>query len=500
MATETALQTHETRQERGESIRILNYIDGELQAPLGGAYIPNTGPATGEVIGSIPDSDAADVDAAVQAAQRAFPAWSRMSPTDRSALLHRIGELILKHHDELARLEVLDSGKTITQAGNIEIRRAAQNFTFYAAAALHFSSESHYLNGDSLNYTLRQPVGVVACISPWNLPLYLFTWKIVPALAAGCCVVAKPSEVTPLTAYRLSEICREAGLPPGVLNIVHGTGARVGNALSAHPGIRAISFTGSTATGRTIAALAAPLFKKLSFELGGKNPVLVFADCNWKRMMDTTVRSSFQNQGQICLCGSRILIERSVYDRFKAEFVERARALRVGDPMDPKTDVGAIVSEAQFEKIMFYIRLAREEGGQVLVGGEAVTLDGALSGGRYIAPTVIEGLSATCRTNLEEIFGPVVTLLPFDTEEEALAMANGVEYGLASMVWTENLSRTLRLGHHLQSGIIWVNDWMKRDLRTPFGGKKNSGVGQEGGWESMRFFTEAKNVSVTFEH
>jgi aminomuconate-semialdehyde/2-hydroxymuconate-6-semialdehyde dehydrogenase len=483
-----------------ELIRIENFIDGASRAPLGGAYLQNIGPATGEPIGAIPDSSSADVDAAVEAARRAFPAWARLHPNERFDLLNRIGDLILEHHDELAACETLDSGKPIALSSTIEINRSARNFKFYAAAALHFASESHYLNGDSLNYTLRQPLGVVACISPWNLPLYLFSWKIVPALAAGCTVVAKPSEVTPLTAYLLGKICAEAGLPPGVLNIVHGTGAGVGNALSAHPGIRAISFTGSTATGRTIASVAAPLFKKLSFELGGKNPVLVFADCDWERMLATTVRSSFQNQGQICLCGSRILVERSVYDRFRDEFVERARALRLGDPMDPATNVGAIVSQVHYEKIMSYLDLARQEGGEFLLGGHSVSLDGRLAGGRYIAPTILEGLTAACRTNTEEIFGPVVTIQPFDTEAEALALANGTEYGLASIVWTENLSRALRLGQHLQSGIVWINDWMKRDLRTPFGGKKNSGVGQEGGWEAMRFFTDAKNVSITFEH
>lgn len=477
-----------------------NFIDGQYAAPQSGRYLPNINPATGQPIGRVADSGVKDVEAAVQAAKNAFPAWANEQPARRFEILNRIGELVMAYHDELAVAEVLDSGKTIDRAANIEIRRAASNFQFYASASMHFASESHHLNGDSLNYTLRQPLGPVACISPWNLPLYLLTWKIAPALAAGCTVVAKPSEITPLTAFLLGRIAEEAGLPPGVLNIIQGTGAGVGHALTTHPGIRAISFTGSTATGRSIAQVAAPLFKKLSMELGGKNPVLVFADCQWEKMMEATVRSSFQNQGQICLCGSRILIEKQVYERFITEFSERVSRLRLGDPMAPETQVGAIVSEVHFKKVLSYLDLARQEGGKILTGGEAVELPGELARGWYIQPTVIEGLGPSCRTNTEEIFGPIVTLQPFETDEEALALANATEYGLASVLWTENLSRTMRLATHLQSGIIWVNDWMKRDLRTPFGGHKNSGVGQEGGWEAMRFFTEAKNVSITFKH
>jgi aminomuconate-semialdehyde/2-hydroxymuconate-6-semialdehyde dehydrogenase len=412
----------------------------------------------------------------------------------------KISELLLENLDTFAHAESLDSGKTLAAATTIDIPRAAQNFRFFASAALQFSSESHYLNGDSINYTLRQPLGVVGCISPWNLPLYLFTWKIAPALAVGCTVVAKPSEVTPLTAYLLGKICQEAGLPAGVLNIVHGLGAKVGNAMSTHQDIKAISFTGSTTTGRIIAQKAAPLFKKLSFELGGKNPTIIFDDCNWEKMLDTTVRSSFNNLGQICLCGSRIFIQKSIYDKFKTAFLAKVTALKVGNPMDKSSHLGAIVSTMQFDKVLSYIELAKEEGGNILCGGHAIEMSGEYEGGKFIAPTVIENLSYDCRVNQEEIFGPVVTLTPFESEDEVLMMANSTEYGLCTILWTENLSRAMRLSIHLQSGIVWVNDWMKRDLRTPFGGKKDSGVGREGGWEALRFFTDAKNVSITFEH
>jgi aminomuconate-semialdehyde/2-hydroxymuconate-6-semialdehyde dehydrogenase len=483
-----------------EKTQILNYINGEFVAPLSNHFLQNTNPATGKTIGEIPDSDKVDIDAATRAAVAAFPAWSQTQPEERFAILLKISELLLANLSTFAYAESIDSGKTLSAATAIDIPRAAQNFRFFASAALQFSSESHYMNGDSINYTLRQPLGVVGCISPWNLPLYLFTWKIAPALAAGCTVVAKPSEVTPLTAYLLSQVCREAGLPAGVLNIVHGLGAKVGNAMSIHPDIKAISFTGSTATGRIIAQKAAPLFKKLSFELGGKNPTIIFDDCNWETMLDTTVRSSFNNLGQICLCGSRIFIQKNIYDKFKTAFLTKVEALKVGNPLDKNSNLGAIVSTLQYDKVLSYIELAKTEGGNILCGGHAISMEGDCANGKFIAPTVIENLAYDCRVNQEEIFGPVVTLTPFESEEEVLMMANSTDYGLCTILWTENLSRAMRMSIHLQSGIVWVNDWMKRDLRTPFGGKKDSGVGREGGWEAIRFFTDAKNVSITFEH
>jgi aminomuconate-semialdehyde/2-hydroxymuconate-6-semialdehyde dehydrogenase len=378
----------------------------------------------------------------------------------------------------------------------VDIPRAVANFRFYATAAMHTSNESHDTVGQAINYTLRQPVGVVGCISPWNLPLYLFTWKIAPAIAAGCTVVAKPSEVTPMTAYLLSKLCIEAGLPAGVLNIVHGSGPKVGSAIVSHKEVKAISFTGGTKTGEEIARTAAPMFKKLSLELGGKNPNIIFADCDYEEMLATTIRSSFSNQGEICLCGSRIFVERPLYEKFKTDFVERISKLKIGDPLEADTDVGAIVSRPHFDKIMSYIDLAQEEGGTILTGGELVKLDGRCSDGLFIQPTVIEGLTCDCRTNTEEIFGPVVTIMPFDTEEEALGYGNSVRYGLSATIWTQNLSRAHRVAAKLDAGIIWINCWLLRDLRTPFGGVKDSGMGREGGFEALRFFTEEKNVCV----
>lgn len=477
-------------------IQLTNYIDGRQVPPKCNAYLDNFEPATGQVYSRIPDSDQEDVALAYAAAKAAFPAWSMTSLEERYRILIRISELIEHHLEELAEAESRDNGKPVWLAKKVDIPRASSNFRFYATGLMHFASESHEMPGEAINYTLRQPIGVVGCISPWNLPLYLFSWKIAPALAAGNTVVAKPSEITPYTAWRLGEICMEAGLPPGVLNIVHGTGPRVGEAIVTHPGIKAISFTGGTATGARIATTAAPMFKKLSLELGGKNPTLIFADADFDDVLRTTVQSGFANQGEICLCGSRILIEKSIYEKFRDAYVEKISRLKVGDPTDPETRVGAIVSEAHKDKILSYIALAQEEGGRILCGGKAVQVEGRCADGWFIQPTVIEGLDQNCRTNQEEIFGPVVTIQSFSTEEEALEMANGVRYGLATTVWTSDLKRAHRVAGLLEAGIVWVNCWLLRDLRTPFGGMKDSGVGREGGWEAMRFFTEAKNVCI----
>lgn len=473
---------------------IQNFINGQYVAPQSGQYIDNYNPATGVISGKIPDSGADDIESAVRAATTVFPAWSNMPLEQRHDILRAVSDGILQNLDALALAESEDSGKTVTTARTVDIPRSALNFKFFATALLHFASESHQTPG-SLSYTLRQPLGVVGCISPWNLPLYLFTWKIAPALAAGNCVVGKPSEVTPLTAYLLGEICNAAGLPPGVLNIVHGLGPSAGEAIVRHPKIKAVSFTGSTRAGAEIARIAAPVFKKLSLELGGKNPNLIFADCDYEKMLDTTVRSSFNNQGQICLCGSRIYVEKSIYPRFKKDFLERVNNLKVGNPNDPNNNLGAVVSKMHFEKVLGCIELAKTEGGQILAGGGPLQMPAPFDKGWYIAPTVIEGLSSECRTNQEEIFGPVVTLQTFDSDDEALDMANATPYGLSATVWTNNLQRAHHFAANLQAGIVWVNTWMLRDLRTPFGGVKNSGVGREGGWEAMRFFTEAKNVT-----
>jgi aminomuconate-semialdehyde/2-hydroxymuconate-6-semialdehyde dehydrogenase len=473
-----------------------NFIGGNLIGPLSGNFIDNVNPATGEVYGKVPDSNEKDVNAAVTAARKAFPAWSITTAEQRFKISNRIAELIDQHLDEFALAETNDNGKPLWLSKKVDIPRASANFRFFATGIMHFATESHHMEDKAVNYTLRQPVGIVGCISPWNLPLYLFTWKIAPALAAGNCVVAKPSEVTPVTAFLLAAICKKAGLPDGVLNIVHGTGNITGEAIVKHPDIKALSFTGSTKAGERIAGLAAPKFKKLSLELGGKNPAIIFADCDWEKMLGDTIRSSFSNQGEICLCGSRILVEETIYEKFKTAFVEKAKALTVADPLEEYSRQGAIVSKVHFDKIMRCIDTARQEGGKILCGGHPVKLEGRCANGFFIEPTVIEGLGPDCQTNQEEIFGPVVTLQSFKTEEEALQLANATQYGLAATIWTQDISRANRMAAKVESGIIWINCWLLRDLRTPFGGLKNSGVGREGGWEALRFFTEVKNVCI----
>jgi aminomuconate-semialdehyde/2-hydroxymuconate-6-semialdehyde dehydrogenase len=478
--------------------RFLNFIDGRFVPPTRGEYLPVFDPATGQQYAEVAASNRSDVDAACIAAERAAPGWREMPTEKRAAILDAIASKLESQLERFAQAESKDNGKPVTLARAVDIPRAVSNFRFFAGAIQHFASECHPASADVLNYTLRQPLGVVGCISPWNLPLYLFTWKIAPALAAGNCVVGKPSEITPATATMFAELCSEVGLPPGVLNVVHGTGSEVGEAICTHPAIKAISFTGGTKTGARIASVAAPLFKKLSLELGGKNPVLIFDDCDFDAMLATTIRSSFSNQGEICLCGSRIFVQEAIYDRFKTEFVTRAKQLRVGDPLDPKTEQGALVSEQHHTKVQSYLDLARAEGGTILCGGEVISPPGRCAKGWFISPAVIEGLSHHCRTSQEEIFGPVASIYRFKTEDEVVRFANDTPYGLASVVWTRSLDRAHRVASNLQAGIVWVNGWMLRDLRTPFGGVKQSGVGREGGWEALRFFTEAKNVCVKF--
>lgn len=479
--------------------KITNYIDGKFKHPSSNTWLDNSCPATGQVYGKLPNSNAEDVEEAYRAANNAFEEWSNLTIEKRSGILLKIADLIETNAMELARAESKDSGKPLTLAKTVDIPRAASNFRFYAHAITQFFSESHAEPGNKmLNYTLRQPIGVVGCISPWNLPLYLFTWKIAPALAAGNCVVAKPSEITPITAYLLAKICKEAGLPNGVLNIVHGLGNTTGTAIVSHPKIKAISFTGGTKTGATIASIAAPMFKKLSLELGGKNPNLIFANCDYAKMLATTVKSSFSNQGQICLCGSRIFVEQGIYEQFKKDFIAEVKELQVGHPKDQKSDLGAVVSEEHLQKIDKYIKLAKNDPeNTILYGGNRVSVKGC-ENGYYFQPTIIEVSSNQCQLNQEEIFGPVVTIMSFKDEAEALYLANDVTYGLSATIWTNNLSRTMRLTEKIEAGIVWVNTWMARDLRTPFGGIKNSGMGREGGFEALRFFTEAKNVCVQY--
>ena len=476
--------------------KLKNYINGILTTPYSNDYINVQDPSTGETFTMIPDSDSDDVQLAVESAEKAFPMWSNLAADERSGYLMKIAGLILANLDKFAHAESMDNGKPLWLSKSVDIPRAVKNFEFFASAITQFSSESHATGNIALNYTLRQPLGIAGAISPWNLPLYLFSWKIAPALAAGNCVIAKPSEITPLTAFMLSEICIEAKLPGGVLNIIQGYGHKAGAAIVSHPKINAVTFTGGTKTGEEIARTAAPMFKKLSLELGGKNPNIIFADCNYEEMLKTTVQSSFRNQGEICLCGSRIFIEKKIYEKFKSDFTEKVRKLRVGDPMKDDTDLGAIVSKQHFEKILSYIDLAEKEGGKILCGGKIFRPEGRCKDGWFIEPAVIEGLKYDCRTNQEEIFGPVVTITPFESEDEVMMMANSTQYGLASIIWTENLTRAHRLAAKIKSGIVWINCWMERDLRTPFGGMKNSGVGREGGFEALRFFTEPKNVCI----
>jgi aminomuconate-semialdehyde/2-hydroxymuconate-6-semialdehyde dehydrogenase len=477
--------------------RIANYIGGRHVGPISGKYLPNIEPATGQVYGELPDSDGRDVDAAVAAALEAFPRWSRTPVAERSRLLLDIAGRIEANLDRLAQAEAIDSGKPLRLARSVDIPRAASNFRFFATAIVHFHSEAYRTDQLALNYTLRQPRGVAGLISPWNLPLYLFSWKIAPALATGNTVVAKPSELTPMTAYMLTELCQQAGLPPGVFNVVHGLGNKAGAALTAHPRVPTISFTGGTVTGAEIARTAGPMFKKIALELGGKNPNIVFADADLDAVLPTSIRSSFENQGEICLCGSRIFVEASIYPAFVERFTTAAAKLKVGDPLEASTDQGALISARHHAKVMSYIQLAKEEGGRTLCGGVTPSgLPDRCKSGYFIQPTVIVDLPADCRVNREEIFGPVVTITPFENEAEVIRYANATPYGLSASLWTRDLNRAHQLAEKIESGTVWVNCWLLRDLRVPFGGMKQSGVGREGGEEALRFFTEPKTVCI----
>lgn len=479
--------------------KILNYINGEFCEPLSKKFLDNVNPSRGEVYSLVPSSGAQDVTLAIEAAAKAFPQWSGLTAEVRAEYLRKIAREIHANLNDLARAETIDNGKPITLSKTVDIPRSARNFEFFADAVTQMHGESFRSDQHHLNVVEYSPLGVVSCISPWNLPLYLFTWKIAPALAAGNTLVAKPSELTPMTAFMLSEICNRVGLPKGVLNIIHGLGTEIGPAMTTDPRVKAISFTGSTATGRVIAQNAAQSFKKVSLEMGGKNANVIFADAPWEKALATTVRSSFANQGQICLCGSRIFVEKSIYEKFKTALVEKVQQLKQGDPLEESTQQGAVVSAVHRDKVMSFIQLAEKSGARRLTGKTAPRLADDLQKGFFIPPTLLEGLGCDHQVNQEEIFGPVATLIPFESEEEVLQMVNSTRYGLAASVWTQNLTRAHRVAQKIEAGIVWVNTWMFRDLRTPFGGMKESGVGREGGMDALKFFSEVKNICLSTE-
>ncbi len=474
--------------------KILNFIGGEMREPVSGRYFETDDPSVGAPYALVPDSGAEDLELAVTAAKKAFPAWRDMPAAERAKALHKLADLIDRNKDAFARAECIDNGRPVAGCAAVNIARGSANLRFFADEAVTFTGEK-FKTDKIESYTLPQPLGVVATISPWNLPMLLFTWKFAPALAAGNCVIAKPSEVTPMTACMLAGLANEAGIPAGVLNVLHGKGANIGAEMTAHPDIPAISFTGGTATGKTIYASAAQQLKKVSLELGGKNPTIVFDDADLNKAVEGAITAGFSNQGQICLCGSRLLVQEAIYEDFKKAFVARAKEIKIGDPLLAETQHGPMVSKTHMEKVLGYIDLAQKEGGKILTGGRRYIVDGRCKDGWFIAPTIIEGLPMTCRTNQEEIFGPVVTIMPFKTEEEAVALANNVEYGLAASVWTEDRVKADRVAAHIESGIVWQNCWNMRDLHTPFGGVKKSGVGREGGRRALEFFTEEKTVS-----
>ena len=474
--------------------KLYNFINGKFVAPNSNQYLEIFEPATGQTYAQVADSNSADIENAYESAQNAFGNWSSLSVKERADYLNKIAEGLESRLDEFAEYESRDTGKPISLAKSVDIPRAVSNFRFFAEYGQEFNFEFELNNNQSHNKIIRSALGVIGCISPWNLPLYLFSWKIAPALIAGNTVVAKPSEITPFTAFKLGEICQDAGLPPGVLNIIHGQGSIAGDALVNHSKIKAISFTGGTTTGKLIAKKTASSFKKLSLEMGGKNPSIIFSDCDFDKMMKTVVRSSFSNQGQICLCSSRILVEESIYKKFKTNFIQRVSDLRMGDPSEIETQFGALSSKGHFDKVIDYIEIAKQEGGKILVGGNAKKLNGRCGNGWFIEPTIIEGLNNSCRTNQEEIFGPLVTLQSFKSEKDAIQLANETEYGLSATIWTEDKEKANRVSALIDAGVIWVNCWLVRDLRTPFGGMKQSGLGREGGDEALRFFTEPKNI------
>lgn len=477
-------------------MKILNFINGKYVEPLTGQYLDNFNPATGKVYSQVANSGPGDVDAAVDAAQKALPKWSQMTVTERGRYLMRLSQFIHDNLNKLAEAESIDQGKPITNAKKIDIPRCSRNFEFYVDMAKDFKGERFQSKEHGDNRIVHSPLGVVACISPWNLPLYLLTWKIAPALIMGNTVIAKPSEVTPMTASLLGELINKAEIPPGVINIIQGSGASVGNAINSHPGIKAVSFTGSTATGRVINQQAAGSFKKVSLEMGGKNPNIIFADCDFEKTIENTMRSTFMNQGEVCTCGSRIFVEKPIYEKFRDALVARAKALKVGNPLDPATEQGALVSKEHMQKVLSYIDLAKQEGGRLLCGGERANLPGENAEGYFVMPTLFENLNTDSRTNQEEIFGPMATIQPFTSVDEVIKAANSTSYGLSATIHTKDQEKAVEVARQIEAGVVWINSWMVRDLRAPFGGWKNSGLGREGGFYSLKFFSEVKNILI----
>jgi len=477
-------------------LKLKNFINGQFTDPVSNTWLYVENPARGQNYGQCPNSEATDVDNAVRAAHGAFPAWKALDNERRSMLLLRVAELLEMRIDDFAEAESRDQGKPITLAKSMDISRAIANFRFFATRLAHLEEKAFKSSENVFHYTERSPIGVIGLITPWNLPLYLLSWKIAPAIAFGNTVVCKPSELTPLTAFMLCDVLNQAGIPPGVVNMVFGTGPKAGQALVEHKLVRAISFTGGTKTGAHLAATAAPQFKKLSLELGGKNPNIIFDDADLHTAIQVTVRSSFLNQGEICLCGSRIYVHKSIFNEFIEGFVEQTKKFIVGDPAQSETRMGALVSASHLEKVESYVKIALADGGLVLHGGRRAQLQGECSQGHFYEPTILIDVPHSSRAIQEEIFGPVVTVTPFDSESEAIELANEPEYGLSASLWTENLSRAHRVARAVDAGVVWVNGWLLRDLRVPFGGMKASGVGREGGNWSHDFYTETKDICI----
>lgn len=475
---------------------IENFIGGTFQPPTSKQYLDKVDPSTGEVFAHVPDSGPLDVVNAIGAAQKAFPDWSKRKAAERADFLQRVARGIEQRAEELAELESRDTGKPVHLARTMDVPRAAWNFRFFAERIVQTEEMATDMDGEALNYTLRSPLGVAGLISPWNLPLYLLSWKIAPAIAVGNTVVCKPSELTPSTAKVLGEILNEAGVPAGVVNIVHGRGEVAGQTLVAHPGVPLISFTGGTVTGEKIQTVAAPKFKKVSLELGGKNATVILKDVDLEKIMPQIVRSSFLNQGQICLCGSKILVQQDIYESFLKKFGEAVRQLKVGDRQNPETFMGPLISRAQFDKVQGAVAQARKDSGRFICGEEELDLPSPFAKGYFMRPTVIADLSNCSELHQTEIFGPVVSVTPFKYPPEAIKWANNSPYGLSASIWTNDLTKAHRLAREVDAGTVWVNTWLKRDLRMPFGGTKASGLGREGGEHSLDFFTETKTVCV----